>query len=73
MAVALTAGSCSGLRGDRLGEPLEVDHVVVVGDTDARPPTPLFGDTVTYELLCRRHYRSGRTGPDASGGDEVDR
>ena len=34
-------------------------EVVVVGDTDASTDTPLFGDTVTYELLCRRHYRSG--------------
>lgn len=35
-------------------------EVVVVGDTEAPPPgEPLFGDTVTYELLCRRHYRSG--------------
>ena len=34
--------------------------VIVVGDTAPADP-PLFGDTVTYELLCRRHYRSGRT------------
>jgi thymidine kinase len=33
--------------------------VVVVGDTD-EPDAPLFGDTVRYELLCRRHYRSGQ-------------
>lgn len=32
--------------------------VVVVGDTVAHD-TPLFGDVITYELLCRRHYRSG--------------
>ena len=32
--------------------------VVVVGDTD-EPDAPLFGDTVRYELLCRRHYGSG--------------
>ena len=37
--------------------------VVVVGDTDAATDTPLFGDTVTYELLCRRHYRSGEATP----------
>ena len=37
-------------------------EVVVVGDTDAPSDTPLFGDTVTYDLLCRRHYRSGSTG-----------
>ncbi len=34
--------------------------VVVVGDISPADP-PLFGDTVSYELLCRRHYRSGRT------------
>jgi thymidine kinase len=35
--------------------------VVVVGDTTAAASAdpPLFGDLVTYELLCRRHYRSG--------------
>jgi thymidine kinase len=38
--------------------------VVVVGDTEAGPQdTSLFGDVVTYELLCRRHYRSGLTDP----------
>ena len=35
--------------------------VVVVGDTEPQEP-PLFGETVTYELLCRRHYRTGETG-----------
>ena len=24
---------------------------------------PLFGDVVTYELLCRRHFRTGITTP----------
>ena len=38
-------------------------EVVVVGDTTAPTDTPLFGDTVTYELLCRRHYRSGHATP----------
>jgi thymidine kinase len=37
--------------------------VVVVGDTEDDPGDPLFGDTVRYELLCRRHYRSGLLGP----------
>ena len=37
-------------------------EVVVVGDTGDAAGTPLFGDVVTYELLCRRHYRSGETG-----------
>lgn len=37
-------------------------EVVVVGDTTAAPDTPLFGDVVTYELICRRHYRAGQTG-----------
>jgi thymidine kinase len=36
--------------------------VVVVGDTSpADGRKPLFGDVVTYELLCRRHYRAGET------------
>jgi thymidine kinase len=34
--------------------------VVVVGDTGPGEPA-LFGDVVTYQLLCRRHWRSGRT------------
>jgi thymidine kinase len=40
--------------------------VVVVGDTD-EPDAPLFGDTVRYELLCRRHYRSGELADDDDG------
>ena len=35
--------------------------IVVVGDTIDSPAEPLFGDVVTYELLCRRHYRSGES------------
>jgi thymidine kinase len=35
-------------------------EVVVVGDTAVKDE-PLFGDVVTYELLCRAHYRSGLT------------
>jgi thymidine kinase len=35
--------------------------VVVVGDTEPGHEPPLFGDTVTYELLCRRHYLAGHT------------
>ncbi len=37
-------------------------ETVVVGDTDDNQPQPLFGDVVHYELLCRRHYRSGDVG-----------
>jgi thymidine kinase len=37
--------------------------VVVVGDTEDDRGDPLFGDAVRYELLCRRHYRSGLLGP----------
>ena len=37
--------------------------VVVVGDTEDDAAEPLFGDAVRYELLCRRHYRSGLLGP----------
>jgi thymidine kinase len=36
---------------------------VVVGDTEDDPEQPLFGDVVRYELLCRRHYLAGTTGP----------
>ena len=36
--------------------------VVVVGDTSTDTDEPLFGDSVRYELLCRRHYRAGVTG-----------
>jgi thymidine kinase len=39
-------------------------EVVVVGDTSSGAvEAPLFGDSVTYELLCRRHYRTGATWP----------
>lgn len=37
--------------------------VVVVGDTRAGDGQKLFGDVVHYELLCRRHYVAGVTGP----------
>jgi thymidine kinase len=36
---------------------------IVVGDTSAPDEKPLFGDVVTYELLCRRHFREGRVAP----------
>ena len=36
-------------------------ETVVIGDTD-EPEAPLFGDVVSYELLCRRHYVAGQTG-----------
>jgi thymidine kinase len=35
--------------------------VVVVGDTAGPADAPLFGDIVTYELLCRAHYLAGIT------------
>ena len=37
-------------------------ETIVIGDTDAGSGHPLFGDTVSYELLCRRHYISGEIG-----------
>ncbi len=37
-------------------------EVVVVGDTGAPGDPALFGDSVTYELLCRRHWRDGAIG-----------
>lgn len=36
---------------------------IVVGDTRRPDEKPLFGDVVTYELLCRRHFRSGTLEP----------
>jgi thymidine kinase len=33
---------------------------IVIGDT-TDPEQPLFGDAVSYELLCRRHYLAGET------------
>lgn len=36
-------------------------ETVVIGDVEA-PEAPLFGDVVSYELLCRRHYVAGHTG-----------
>ncbi len=41
---------------------------VVVGDVVPTDP-PLFGDTVTYELLCRAHYRAGAIGPEHEEND----
>ena len=38
-------------------------ETVVIGDTVPSAEAPLFGDVVTYELLCRRHYRAGLVGP----------
>jgi thymidine kinase len=38
-------------------------ETVVVGDTEDEPEQPLFGDVVRYELLCRRHYVTGDSGP----------
>jgi thymidine kinase len=37
-------------------------ETVVVGDTADPSAQRLFGDTVRYELLCRRHYREGDLG-----------
>lgn len=36
---------------------------IVVGDTSSPDEKPLFGDVVTYELLCRRHFRDGTLAP----------
>ncbi len=44
------------------GDLVREGETIVVGDTTAGDP-PLFGDVVTYELLCRRHFRAGATGP----------
>jgi thymidine kinase len=37
-------------------------ETIVVGDTAAPGGEPLFGEVVTYELLCRRHFRTGSVG-----------
>lgn len=37
-------------------------ETVVVGDTAENQASPLFGDVVRYELLCRRHYNAGEMG-----------
>lgn len=37
-------------------------ETVVVGDTSGSTTQPLFGDAVRYELLCRRHFRTGELG-----------
>jgi thymidine kinase len=41
-------------------------ELVVVGDTSAGEE-PLFGDVVSYELLCRRHYLAGLSGREEQG------
>ena len=38
-------------------------ETVVVGDTSGPTGMPLFGDIVTYELLCRAHFRAGAIAP----------
>ncbi len=37
-------------------------ETVVVGDTGGSGMQKMFGDTVRYELLCRRHYNLGELG-----------
>ncbi|MET0911623.1 MAG: thymidine kinase [Ilumatobacteraceae bacterium] len=37
-------------------------ETVMVGDTEELTTPPLFGDSVRYELLCRRHFRHGDLG-----------
>lgn len=45
------------------GELVREGDTIVVGDTRGPDEKPLFGDVVTYELLCRRHFRSGTLEP----------
>ena len=45
------------------GRMVREGETVVVGDTAQHADVPLFGDVVTYELLCRRHFRTGVTTP----------
>ncbi|MFV0306793.1 MAG: thymidine kinase, partial [Desertimonas sp.] len=44
------------------GEVTMEGATVVVGDTVDPTTPPLFGDSVRYELLCRRHFRTGELG-----------
>jgi thymidine kinase len=44
------------------GEVVLIGETVMVGDTHDPTNPPLFGDTVRYELLCRRHFRNGELG-----------
>lgn len=44
------------------GEVVLKGETVMVGDTADPTNPPLFGDTVRYELLCRRHFRDGELG-----------
>ncbi len=44
------------------GEVTREGETVVVGDTSDPTSPPLFGDTVRYELLCRRHFHDGELG-----------
>jgi thymidine kinase len=44
------------------GEVVYEGATVLIGDTGDPSAPRLFGDVVTYELLCRRHYRAGDLG-----------
>jgi len=44
------------------GEMTREGETIVVGDTEEAIDQPLFGDTVRYELLCRRHYALAELG-----------
>jgi thymidine kinase len=44
------------------GEVVFEGETVVVGDTHDPTSPPLFGDSVRYELLCRRHFTWGELG-----------
>lgn len=44
------------------GELVREGDTIAIGDTATPDGAPLFGDVVSYELLCRRHFRSGELG-----------
>ena len=44
------------------GELVREGDTIVIGDTATPDGAPLFGDVVSYELLCRRHFRAGELG-----------
>lgn len=44
------------------GEVVYDGEVVVIADIGAPPSPPLFGDSLRYELMCRRHFVLGDLG-----------
>lgn len=45
------------------GDVVHEGEQVLLGDTSTRADDALFGPEVHYQVLCRSHWRTGRTGP----------